>query len=347
MAVGKRGKYFHMYFTFQGQRVQKSTRCTNKREAEEIERAYRTQLAKGEVGLGTKKRIPKFEEAVADYLAWSAVEHREKPNTHDAYVNSTKALKLFFGNCRIDKINPKKVEDYKAWRANQPLRTIKKKNGKKKTISNGTINRELACLRLIINHQIKNELLTSNPVSKVKMLSENLNRWRVISKSEEKKYLFAASQPLEDIATLMLNTGCRQGELFKLRKEDVDLERATIEIKKGKTPSARRKIPLTDTALKILTRRFNIVDSDWLFVNEQTGEPITNVKSAHRGALKRSGLDHFRLYDLRHTFASRFVECGGDLITLKDILGHSNLDMVLKYSHPSEEHRREAIRKLG
>ncbi|MBS1793998.1 MAG: tyrosine-type recombinase/integrase [Acidobacteria bacterium] len=54
----------------------------------------------------------------------------------------------------------------------------------------------------------------------------------------------------------------------------------------------------------------------------------------------------FRLYDLRHTFATWACEAGIDLVTLKDLLGHSRLEMVLRYSHPTEKHRFDAIKKI-
>jgi len=54
----------------------------------------------------------------------------------------------------------------------------------------------------------------------------------------------------------------------------------------------------------------------------------------------------FRLYDARHTFASRAVEDGIDLLVLASILGHSNLKMVMRYAHPSESFKADAIRKM-
>lgn len=54
----------------------------------------------------------------------------------------------------------------------------------------------------------------------------------------------------------------------------------------------------------------------------------------------------FRLYDCRHTFASRAVEDGIDLLVLASILGHSNLKMVMRYAHPSEGFKAKAIRKM-
>lgn len=55
----------------------------------------------------------------------------------------------------------------------------------------------------------------------------------------------------------------------------------------------------------------------------------------------------FRLYDLRHTFATRAAEKGIDLVTLAAMLGHSRIQMVLRYAHPSEEHQAAAIQKMN
>jgi integrase len=54
----------------------------------------------------------------------------------------------------------------------------------------------------------------------------------------------------------------------------------------------------------------------------------------------------FRLYDLRHTFATRAAEAGVDLVTLAAMLGHSRVQMVMRYAHPSEEHQFNAMRKM-
>ncbi len=54
----------------------------------------------------------------------------------------------------------------------------------------------------------------------------------------------------------------------------------------------------------------------------------------------------FRLYDCRHTFATRAVENGVDLVVLASILGHSSLRMVMRYSHPSEAFKADAIKRM-
>ena len=91
MAVCKRGNKYWFVFMQDGRRYQRSTKTSNKRDAEEIERAFRTALAKGDVGITERKKVPNFETAMADFLAWYKVEHTAKPSTHDRCRYSSEA----------------------------------------------------------------------------------------------------------------------------------------------------------------------------------------------------------------------------------------------------------------
>ncbi|MGA9767791.1 MAG: tyrosine-type recombinase/integrase [Blastocatellia bacterium] len=75
-------------------------------------------------------------------------------------------------------------------------------------------------------------------------------------------------------------------------------------------------------------------------------KPVLKLNNAHYGALKRSKMKPFRLYDLRHTWATRAAMSGIDLVTLAAMLGHSRIQMVLRYAHPTEQHQAEAARRL-
>ncbi|HXG63750.1 MAG TPA: tyrosine-type recombinase/integrase [Blastocatellia bacterium] len=66
----------------------------------------------------------------------------------------------------------------------------------------------------------------------------------------------------------------------------------------------------------------------------------------HAVTLKRCGVTPFRLYDMRHTWATQAAMSGIDLVTLAAMLGHSKINMVMRYAHPTEQHQAEAARRL-
>ncbi len=183
-------------------------------------------------------------------------------------------------------------------------------------------------------------------MSKLKFFDENNGQTRVVSPEEERLYLMAASQPLRDFATVMADTGMRPEEIMRIERRNVFLSQNYLFIPFGKTKAAKRKIPLTGRVQGILESRLSNTKNNLAFGNEETGKPITTFKRSHASALRRSGVSHFRLYDLRHTFATRFIESGGDIVTLQALLGHANIQMVTRYAHPTEKHQFEAIRNM-
>ncbi len=359
MATYKRGGVWWMNFWQNDIHVQRSTKCKNKRDAEAVERAFRTQIAKGEVGIEARKRAPVFSAAMQDFLAWSEHEHAAKPLTHRRYASAAKALLRFFGDEQLDHITPETVERFKTWRIKQkksaPVKKLKKKpNAVAKTTATlkpATVNRELACLKILFNHFIKSDVLTkANPVSRVKFFAENNEQMRVLSQDEERLYLLAASQPLQDVATLMIETGARPEEICRLARENIKLVQGYLSIPSGKTKAARRKIPLSARACGVIEKRLEKTKGEYLFAGGRgagdEGKPVVKLNNAHNGAVTRAKVKPFRLYDLRHTFATRAAEAGVDLVTLAAMLGHSRIQMVLRYAHPSEEHQFNAMKKM-
>lgn len=217
MYFEKRGKIWWYEFRFDGKRYRVSSKVSNKNEAREIAAAYRTALAKGEVGITERKKIPGFKAAMADFLTWANQDHQMAASSAERYRYSSLALLSFFGDKSLDKIAPDEVEKYKTARLNQFV-TVRSKNGRKvtkKPISPATVNRELACLRAMFNHTIKSGVLLTNPISKTaaKTLHENNEQTRVLSYDEQAKYLAKATPMLRDVATLMLETGMRPEEV--------------------------------------------------------------------------------------------------------------------------------------
>ncbi len=341
MAVFKRGGMWWYQFYYRSQRIQESTRQGNRRVALDMQAARRTALAKGEVGILAQKPIPRFDAAMAQFLSFAKQEHQAHPSTYRRLVVSSKPLLRRFRQFVINAITSDAVEGYKQHRIAVKSCLTKRK------LRPATVNREIACLRAMLNFFVRQDVLAKNPVARVRLLNEENEATRVVTPDEEAKYLLACSQPLGDVATLILQTGMRPEEVQRIRLENVNLKQGFVSNPHGKTKAAKRKIPLTSVAEGVLARRIANAKGPYLFGREDDpSRPITKLNATHCRAVKRSGVTWFRLYDLRHTFATRMVESGADLITLAALLGHSRIQMVQRYAHPSEGHKIDAIKRM-
>jgi integrase len=337
----KGSKVWRFNFWWNGQHVEESTHQSNKRLAQQLEAARKTELAMAKVGIVKPKVPPAFDLAMEQFLAWSKQQHAAHPATTKRYQTSSNALLAFFGKTRLDHVSVDKVNAFVKHRQSGKSKRTKRK------LSPAAINRELAAGKAMVNWFIKSEAVAKNPFCLVKLLPEPNEAFTIISYQEQEKYLMAASQPLRDIAILMLETGMRPEEVYRIRCENVHLESGYLFNPHGKTKAANRKIPLTSTAQSVLAFRLASAKGSYLFPKlGDPNSPLPKINQAHNRAVKDAGLRRFRLYDLRHTWASRAAMSGMDLVTLAAILGHSKIVMVQRYVHPTEQHQAEAMRRL-
>src|SRR6185312_14141275 len=146
-------------------------------------------------------------------------------------------------------------------------------------------------------------------------------------------------------------TGMRPEEVFMLQVPQVHLDRAFLRVMRGKTPAARRRVELSPEAIHVVRERVKVetkLETSFLFPCETDSDrPLPGIQSAHARAVRDSGVEPFRPYDLRHTWATRAAEAGIDLVTLASMLGHSKLSMVMRYAHPTQAHRSAAMERLS
>ena len=160
---------------------------------------------------------------------------------------------------------------------------------------------------------------------------------------------------------LCLYSGLRIGELIALQWSDIDFAKGILTVSKSchdgkdgividepKTSSSRRVIPLPKQMLPILKGIKKKSDSP--FVVSNNGKPVS-VRSYQRSfelLLKRLKIPHKGFHSLRHTFATRALECGMDVKTLSEILGHKNPTVTLnRYAHSLMEHKADMMNRLG
>lgn len=256
-------------------------------------------------------------------------------------------------------------------------RTKRLKDG----LTGATTNRTLASLKASLNKAVEWGILKKNPLQSVKKQREDNNAViRYLSPEENKRLREALEKRearrrqererfnvwrrdrgykewpqfanftdhLKPMVLLALNTGMRRGELFDLKWADVNfvgrsLTVSGITAKSGKT----RHIPLNNEAIDVLSGWYaQRKDSELVFPSNDGGR-MDNISTSWAKLMKDAKIENFRFHDLRHDFASQLVMAGVDLNTVRELLGHSDIKMTLRYAHLAPEIKAAAVAKLG
>ncbi|MCI0656403.1 MAG: site-specific integrase [Acidobacteria bacterium] len=168
---------------------------------------------------------------------------------------------------------------------------------------------------------------------------------RILTGEEEPRLLKVSPPWLQDLLVVALDTGLRLGELLALKRDGVDLGRRLLKVVHTKNGRAR-SVPLTSRAVGALAARMRSGSGGGEIFRSGAGEAYWRVRSAFLRACALAKINGLRFHDLRHTFATRLVTSGVDLATVQRLLGHSDIRMTLRYSHPSSADVIEAVRRL-
>lgn len=261
---------------------------------------------------------------------------------------------------------------------------LKRLNHPKKPAKPATVNRDLNALKAALSRAVEWGLLPTHPLAAVKASKvEHGGVVRYLAVDERQRLLATLAARESSVRTkratanewrrqrgypempelpdgafvdhlrpaiiISLNTGMRQGELFSLRWADVDLERSQLTICADSAKSGRtRHIPLNSEALTALQRWREQCDKKATLVFPGTdGKRRVDVKTSWSRLLRSADVQDFRWHDMRHDFASRLVMAGVDLNTVRELLGHADLKMTLRYAHLAPEHKAAAVAKLS
>lgn len=320
----------------------------NRKKAEMMEAAHRQAIHEGRLGFRPLKPRS-FNEAAKEFLKWAAATYTRTNSLH-RIETSMATCKAFFGPSMVSMVSAGDIERYKVWRlagdsANEiaPVKPV-------------TVKHDLDNLSIFFKWAVKQEYARLNPLKDVARPSDrDAVRQRILSADEETRYFaFVQRRPgnkkplpqigtnLHDVARVILLQGLRPDEIMRAQKEDLDIDRGVLHIRSGKTSAARRTIKLTTEALGILARRQSTL-GPWLFPSPRGPERhIKKLNCTHDRACEKTGIQ-FVLYDLRHTFATRMIEAGIDLATLKDILGHTDIRTTMRYVHPTQARQDDAM----
>jgi len=248
-----------------------------------------------------------------------------------------------------------------------------------------TVNRVIDALKACVAKAVEWDVLDQHPLAGVRKTKlDTLGRLRFLTPDEETRLLAGlrardehrrkarasandwrrerghALHPthgtytdhLTPLVVTLLHTGLRYGEACELTWDDVDLVGALLTVRGETAKSARtRHVPLNETVLGVLKawKPKNADPLGYVFPGREEGERLTDIKTAWAKLLKsvpEAPITGFRVHDLRHTFASKLVQAGVDLNTVRELLGHADIKMTLRYAHLAPEHRAAAVAKL-
>ena len=173
-------------------------------------------------------------------------------------------------------------------------------------------------------------------------MREPNGRLRYLEIAEIQRLIANCSDKLRPIVILAVNSGLRLGEILGLRwKENIDFQREIIRITNTKNGEVKA-LPMNATVNQTLMRVRRNPDSPYVFCGKD-GRPYQDIRKSFYTALKKSRIINFRFHDLRHTFASQLLMSGSDINTARELLGHKDLRMTLRYSHLSPDHKKRAV----
>lgn len=296
------------------------------------------------------------------YLPWFKAHKKGYAKTLHTLTNYFTAIM----DCRLDAITGRDLEQ---------LRTAWLTTGNKPS----TVNRKMGTISGAFSRAVDWEYLPSSPLDKIKPLKvDTKGQVRYLSKEESKnlrnalevrehraclerksannwrasrgKELYpdlehsAFTDHLKPMILLSLNTGMRRGEIFNLKWPQVNFTTKVITVVGDTAKSSQtRHIPMNSEALNTLSGWRKQTAGDGYVFASATGGRMEDVKSAWLALLAEACIVGFRWHDMRHDFASRLVMAGVPLNTVRDLLGHTDIKMTLRYAHLVPESKAAAV----
>lgn len=300
------------------------------------------------------------------YAPWAKAHQKAGQATVDA-------LKSCFGDLYDRELRSLSAFDVERFKA-QRLKAKRKP---------ATVNRDLDRIRSVFSRAVEWGFLTDHPLKAVKRAKGADNsRVRYLTANEEKRLRDALAareterrasrerhnawhkargsvghpqwpkdgftDHLMPLVLAAMNTGLRRGELFGLSWSDVNLPGKLLTVTAGNAKSRKaRHVPLNAEVADVLKRWKKQGDGAGLVFPGAGGGRLTNVNKSWDGLTTDAKLTDFRFHDLRHDFASKLVMAGVDLNTVRELLGHADIAMTLRYSHLAPDKLADAVAKLG
>ncbi|MBN2561754.1 MAG: site-specific integrase [Phycisphaerae bacterium] len=309
--------------------------------AKAYEAVLRSRLNKGEplVPAPPKPPAPTFAEFSEEWFRTYVVTNNKPSSQVSRRRILRKHLLPFFGTTRIDAIDNGMIERFKTSKLGEGLAAK-------------TVNVQLGVVSKCLRDAEDWGVLSAPP--RIRWLRQPRPRFTFLTRDEADR-LVDAMEPgrWQTMAVLAIHTGMRLGELLGLEWNDIDLGARQLVVRRsivngivGTTKNYReRQLPLSVGAMTAL---LSYRRDHRLVFHRDDGTPLTYGTAGHAisQGWKRAGLRSIGWHALRHTFASWLVADGVPLPVVQALLGHSTIEMTMRYSHLAPSALRSAIQVL-
>jgi integrase len=274
------------------------------------------------------------------------------------------------------------VEDLSSIELEQ-WRTKRMREGRKAA----TINRLIVALKASVNWAVNHDLIKENPLSRLYRLKETDSnvKIRYLSDEERERLMTALGERekrirddrqshnkrltqrerettaelsgkfadyLKPMVLISLYSGLRRGSLFGLKWNDIDFFTRTMTIRPDNSkPEKALQLPMNSVVVETLStwkeQNLPMEDDSLLFPSPVSGGELNNVKKSWANLLKDAQINNFRWHDMRHDFASQLVMKGIDLNTVRELMGHADMKMTMRYAHLAPSSKLRAVEVLA
>ncbi len=308
MPIRRHGKGWEARVQHLGRRLSRT--FGTRQDALDFERLARNRIADHRVGRAARYSL---EEALERWLSGEAHALR----THRDLENKVRALLPHVNGRAFDEI----VQAAES----------AKEAGLRDGLTPATINRRLAILRRVANLGYSQwEWLQEDLGRRIKLLPGERARHIYLTPDQVRKLAGAARDRRVATAILLAaSSGLRRGELLRLKKDDLRDGALHLPDSKNGRP---RLVPLPPQAQQ---------------VSLPIGLTVDELRKGFDRARARAKMPAVRFHDLRHTYASWLVQAGAPLAAVRDLLGHSNLNVTSRYAHLAKDHLEEAVGRIA
>ena len=334
MSIVKRGnsKYWYMSFQFNGQQYIRSTKTTNKKNAEQMEIEWKAKIHSQQYQ-GRKPRI-----TLADAFTQYKTSKQGIASYSNLVAHETVLCRLLPMKKHMDELTSHDLERFK-----------------QKRIAEGVGAEIIKYGLLLIKGTWKFAQKLGYQVSELEFPSVKIPKvpLRYLTAQEESRLLIELAPDREcqglkpmaercdelknmmqdayDLVILLLDTGARYSEIANIEWQRIDLAERTIHLWRSKVQN-ETVLYMTDRVFDVLSRRFSTKDGQHVFRNRDGGARGYCTHSI-RKAIARAGLKDCRVHTLRHTHASRLIQNGMSVYEVREILGHSDIKTTMRYAH--------------